>query len=268
MWHGLNNEFLYAAHRITAHFDRQTDKKSNTKNGTCFFVMNKRAKLCLITNRHMLDFGYPDNKQDHIGYQLSCIEIERFERNPETDKLPTNRFVDKAISIENSIRYSRLYEEDVACIVDPKVRTAKDANASIDFHISYDLVATKEWLDSKLSVCDFVAFPGFPTWYDKSTYRPIMRAGTIASDPRSDYSPSGQSEGRKVAFEAFSSSGSSGSPVFAAEKGPKPGPGLHFDGYREPKLIGVNAGHLQAEFGNHSGISYFFKASVILELIE
>jgi hypothetical protein len=71
-----------------------------------------------------------------------------------------------------------------------------------------------------------------------------------------------------VAYEAFSFGGSSGSPVFATQRGIKPGAGMRFDAYRESRLIGINAGHLAAAYGQHSGISYFYKASAILELTD
>ena len=59
-----------------------------------------------------------------------------------------------------------------------------------------------------------------------------------------------------------------GSPVFAVQKGPKPGVGLEFPGFRELKLVGINAGHLKASDKTHSGISYFYKSTAILEIID
>ena len=138
---------------------------------------------------------------------------------------------------------------------------------NVDFWISHDWLATRSDFESKFSICDFVAFPGYPEWYDKVQQLPILRTGTISSDPRYDYSKS-QYLGECVAYEAFSYGGSSGSPVFAVQTGPKPGAGLSFPGFRELKLIGINTGHLPASDGTHSGISYLYKSSAILDIIE
>ena len=94
--------------------------------------------------------------------------------------------------------------------------------------------------------------------------------GTIASDPRFDYShiPGGPHASR-IAYEGFSTGGASGSPVFATQRGFTVGGNLTAaDGfYREVKVIGINAGHFPDQIG-HSGISYLYKSSAIIELID
>src|SRR5262249_17785191 len=98
--------------------------------------------------------------------------------------------------------------------------------------------------------------------------RPILRTGTISSDPRCDYSFSGRYDGECLAYEAFSFGGSSGSPVFAVQKRPRPGDGITFPGYRELLFIGINAGHLPTGSGQHSGISLLYKSFAILDIID
>jgi hypothetical protein len=98
--------------------------------------------------------------------------------------------------------------------------------------------------------------------------RPILRTGTLASDPRYDYSWTNAFKGQCLAYEAFSFGGSSGSPVFALQKGPKPGAGISFPGFRDLMMIGINAGHLPTENSGHSGISYLYKSSAIVDLID
>ncbi len=131
-------------------------------------------------------------------------------------------------------------------------------------------LASRDKIHEELSVCDFVAFPGYPPWYDKLNNLPILRTGSIASDPRYAYSWTGDDEGDCVAYEAFSYGGSSGSPVFAVQKGFKVGNGLSGGNYRELMLVGINAGHLDTlgPQKHHSGISYFYKSAIILELLE
>lgn len=97
-----------------------------------------------------------------------------------------------------------------------------------------------------------------------------MRMGTIASDPRFDYCcEESMPKGCRIAYEGFPSSGSSGSPVFSIQKGFQTGKGISVpnDFYREVKLIGINAGHFP-DGGGHSGISYFYKPSAILGVID
>ena len=69
-------------------------------------------------------------------------------------------------------------------------------------------------------------------------------------------------QGQCIAYEGFSSEGASGSPVFAVPKGLR-----NIPNSRQGYLIGVNAGHISGQIG-HSGISYFYKSTVIMEIIK
>lgn len=94
--------------------------------------------------------------------------------------------------------------------------------------------------------------------------------GTIASDPRLSYSyVPGAPDASRIAYEGFSTGGASGSPVFAIQRGFQTGGAISASEgfYREVKLIGINAGHFSDQVG-HSGISYFYKSSAILDLID
>ena len=57
--------------------------------------------------------------------------------------------------------------------------------------------------------------------------------------------------------------------MFALQKGFRTGSGISSpeDFYRETMVVGINAGHFSGDEG-HSGISYFYKSSAILEVIE
>ena len=94
--------------------------------------------------------------------------------------------------------------------------------------------------------------------------------GTIASDPRMSYSYiTGAPISSRIAYEGFSTAGSSGSPVFAVQRGFRTGGGISApsDFFREVKLIGINAGHFEDQIG-HSGISFLYKSSVIHDIIN
>src|SRR5699024_3366260 len=96
----------------------------------------------------------------------------------------------------------------------------------------------------------------------KLANRPIIRSGHIASDPEFNYSWDMNNRGQCVAYEGFSYEGSSGSPIFAPPRGLQNLPNSRL-GY----LIGINAEHIPEQFG-HSAISYFYKSTVILDIIE
>lgn len=80
------------------------------------------------------------------------------------------------------------------------------------------------------------------------------------------------SMGECIAYEAFSFGGSSGSPVFAIHNGFPVGGAIQAgeNFYRPVMLIGINAGHLVVDGldRHHAGISYMYKSSVILQIID
>jgi hypothetical protein len=144
-----------------------------------------------------------------------------------------------------------------------------------------------------LEAGEFVAFPGYPKWYDKLQTRPVLRSGMIASDPQTEYrrldgSPTTKDGNQQVLFDAFSTSGNSGSPVFVSQKGIPPLPirmidtdgnsfspyGRHaelkIEGYHRSFLIGINTGHVNDEDSNndHAGLSRLHKLSAIMEILR
>lgn len=264
MLHGLGKDFLYSAYRLQPIF---ADSIGNTRavSGTGFFVKNKRDELCLVTNRHVLDptfpcypASWPPNLTLHSIRVAGKANSAAGKPDVEIDHVITGNF---RCSTEN----------DVAVGVNVSF-VSGTGPLVIDYFIPYSLIATKDEYDTSISACDLVAFPGYPEWHDLLSRRPIFRSGTIASDPRYDYSFNGQAKGSCVAYEAFSFGGSSGSPVFAFQKGLPLGAGLTMQGYNKARLIGVNAGHFDTSTekakGQHSGISYFYKSTAILELID
>lgn len=267
MDHGLRNEFLNSAIKIDVTFE-DSSKKTKTGTGTAFFVKNSKGETSLITNRHLIDLDYKQKTAKFKDFKLSKIIATVKEINKETN-LPTE---DNILFLANcnEFIFSENYENDVACLKNVQAASLNGKEPYSSFSISYTNIADKKRLNEKLSICDFVAFPGFPDWYDKKNNLPILRTGTIASDPRFDYSYNGDDNGEVIAYEAFSYGGSSGSPVFAIQKGIKVGEGLSGGNFREVMLIGINAGHLpvQGIMDSHSGISFLYKSSIILELIE
>ena len=264
MLHGLDNRHLYAAYRLDCTFSNDSGQVIGCS-GTGFFVRNRDSKLCLVTNRHVVDIAF--NREKYQEFKLRNVFVSGKKLDQATE-LPD---VDEQSEIvQPDLRYSNVPENDLACIVDPKIRMPKgQPPMTIDFFLSYDLLADYSDFENTISVCDFVAYPGYPEWHDQRQRRPIFRTGTVSSDPRYDYhDPNGNYVGQCIAYEAFSSGGYSGSPVFALQKGIKPGAGISFPAYRPAKLIGINAGHLPTKDKSHSGISIMYKSSAILDIID
>ena len=263
MFHGLDNRHIYAAYQLTCTFVNDTGKRV-TCTGTGFWVRTNDNKMILVTNRHVLDLEFGD--ATYAGFKLQQLRVSGKANDP-LSGLPDVSC--ECLVIAQDIKFSKIPENDIACLVNPPVITHDGfPSMVIDFWITRHLLATNTDFESEFSVCDFVAFPGFPEWHDKQQQRPILRTGTISSDPRYDYYWQSRYMGECVAYEAFSYGGSSGSPVFAVQKGLKPGAGLSFPGFRDLKLIGINAGHLPGTNDTHSGISYMYKSSAILDIID
>lgn len=264
MFHGLNNNFLYSAYRIDALFESQAGGFCALM-GTGFWVKDEDSPAVLITNRHVIDIAYKN--PDKQSYRLKTLRVSG--KVKDSDALPSLN--QEWVVDPTKIVTSANPHNDIACLVVSQAQAMPTLNApsTVEFFIPRRFLATDEDFASGIVVCDFLAFPGFPKWHDELQRRPILRTGTIASDPRYNYS-GGSLKGQCMAYEAFSYDGSSGSPVFATQKGPKPGPGISFPGFRELKMVGINAGYLKmtATDATHSGISYMYKSSAILDLID
>ncbi len=274
MSRGFNVNFLYSAKKIIVTIVKDGIYYSFWGTG---FVLDKNGKAILVTNRHVVEPWYSNKK--YIGATITSFEIESYQKYDEND-LPVN-FKKAKITNFNEFKFSNNYCDDVACLIEPR---GDDITALST--IPYEYLADNEWINHKLLVCDEIAYPGFSSFYNKINNTPIFRMGTIASDPRLDYSGINEkSNSSRIAYEGFSSGGASGSPVFAVQKGYKLGKGIidstnNF--YRESKLIGINAGHyneqipyslnedpeLSLTIKEHSGISYFYKSSIIKKIIE
>ena len=269
MIHGLRNDFLYLALKIDVEF---INSKSDTAKmeGTAFIVKNKKGELCLITNRHVVDLSY--KKTEAKWADFKCNEIVIHCKEMDEKGLPSN---DHLLLVGNpeDFKFPINYQNDVACLKNFMVKSFDGSEPKINYNLDFKDIATKNELISQISICDQIAFPGFPTWHDHRNKLAIFRTGTIASDPRFNYSYNGEDNGEVLAYEGFSFAGSSGSPVFAIQKGIKiSSDSLNISGgdFRRVMLIGVNAGHLPEKgvIDTHSGISFFYKSSVILELID
>jgi hypothetical protein len=259
VFHAPTKSFLYSAYRLTIGHENAA---GHTKaiHGTAFYLRCEKD-LFLITNRHNLDLVMKDEK--YAGYRPTSLQISGY--------FAGEHMIAELSHQEITIGVPENLHEDVAAIAITHapfmVNKLKEMSAT---YIDFSLLADVSQL-SKLDVCDMVALPGYPDFYDRNGDRPIVRVGTIASDPTSDYCDAEMSPARRIAYEAFSSAGSSGSPVFALAKGFKAGIGLSGGYFRDISLIGINAGHLTGRDdmnSYHSGISYCFKSTCIIDAMN
>lgn len=259
MIHGINKQVLYSAVRVECKFKSIESQKNKVTSGTAFFCKIKET-LMLVTNRHVVDPSYRHRKYGE--FELSSLTL--------TGRLHADELVKMSVILPVAILFHPSHYNDIAVIKCNHLKVAAESEVRVDYFIPESMIARAEDFQSDIEICDFVAFSGYPTWYDRVEDRPLLRVGTIASDPSKNYHfGEGENaiEGDCVAYEAFSYGGSSGSPVFALQKGLQPGIGVKFEAYRPARFIGINGGHLPSSDSAHSGLSYFYRSSLLFDFV-
>jgi hypothetical protein len=267
MFHGLTHEVIYAAARTTATFIG-LDVSEKQCTGTAFGI-NVEGTTVLVTNRHMVDFNFGRTDGKYVGYELAHLICETRARDAADGSPGAVRSLQVPMS-HNEILFDANPLNDVAVVFN--VQSANlDGSDDREWGYSFNLsdVATEDELRRDLHPFDFLAIPGFPDGFDKAGMRAIIRAGTIACDPRFEYSFASQDKGAILVFDGFSFSGSSGSPVIAVPKSPPTNVDPHIGNrFRRLLLVGVNAGHITTATMQHAGLSYFVRSSVIRRIID
>jgi hypothetical protein len=254
MYSDLPKQFLYSAYKIVATFK---DKSGTTKSvqGTAFIVAIGADGFALITNRHVIDLSFKETSGKYQQFQLNNLFV--------TGRRDDDSIYRFALNPKALISLPKDPLDDVAVMINPRcVPVENMEDLKIFYHFALEELAGDEYLKSLIPF-DVVAFAGFPNEHDRLSERPLVRGGRIASDPRFEFSINGQPAGHCIAYEAFSHGGASGSPVYAPAKG-----WAGKDGSRHGRLVGINAGHLQADFGQHTGLSYFYRSTVILSVLQ
>ncbi|MEJ8841499.1 trypsin-like peptidase domain-containing protein [Lacibacter sp. H375] len=248
MFHEPSIHFLYSSYKIQV--EHTDGYKVKTGTATAFLLEIGKNFPWIITNRHVVDLDYNQPTAQYKDFKLSKFQITG--RKPD-DSEYTYQLYEKA-----DIYYHDDYENDVAII---KAHVDLVEGQSFHWHFGMEHLADEE-IFKQIQPFDLICYSGFPDSHDKLANRPILRSGHIASDPKFHYSWNKKFQGQCVAYEGFSSPGASGSPVFAPPRGLR-----NIPNSRHGYLIGVNAGHIPENYG-HSGISYFYKSTVIKEIIE
>lgn len=261
MYSSLKNDYLYSAYKISTEFV-DSNGKVICGDGTAFFVLDDLRHVHLVTNRHNVDLNFKEPTGKYTDFKLTKVVLKG--KGKDSAGLPT---IDQEFQISIGRIAFSTDENDIAIFIQAQARKNPDgSNKSIDFPIPIRMLADRRQIHDDLQIGDVVGFPGYPEWYDRAGNRPIFRIGTISSDTRFNYSHGKLVNGDCIAYEAFSFGGSSGSPVFALQRG-LTGSITTYNA-RELLLIGVNAGHLKtSDQFNHSGISYFYRSDIVLEMI-
>ncbi|MCX4097387.1 S1 family peptidase [Nocardia sp. alder85J] len=285
---GFGNSALYAACRVNATHFYEPGNQTSRGTGTGFLVgMESSGHAALVTNRHIVDL--PWAKPSYDGAQITELIVDAW-YGPEPEKMVlTLDFTKISYHPDDSVDIAAIDVSEAVTKVDfpsishVEIDPAENAAAvELHYNIPQSLLATEEHFDSQIEVGEMTFLPGYPEWYDKKGGRPILRTGTIVSDPRHDYrrlegEPTRTDGNYQMLFDAFSTSGNSGSPVFVGQRGINVGPGLSYDGaYRPPLVIGINAGHYDSKFEDpdgmwrmhHAGLSRMYKSTAIAELLK
>ena len=267
MFHGLTAETIYAAARLISVFDGPHGATKEVS-GTGFGVM-VGDKLALVTNRHMVDLTFGPKGAKYVGFTLRHV-ICGVRAKRHEDGAPGDA---KALIVpmtHNLVRFDENSQNDVAVIWDVQSGNLDGTtDRRWEYCFEYSDIATDAEIRSDLHPFDLLAFPGFPNGVDPRDVRAIIRGGTVACDPRFDYSFEAEDRGEIVLFEGFSFGGSSGSPVIAVPKVPPANVDPHpANRFRRMLVVGVNAGHLTVPTGQHAGLSYFVRSSAVRRIID
>lgn len=254
MFSDLPKQFLYVSYKIVASFVDDIGTPKSVQ-GTAFCVAVGNDGFALITNRHVIDLSYKQATAKYKDFKIQKIVL--------TGRRDDDSLYRFALDPASVISLPADPMDDVAVIINPQCEPVENmANLKIFFHFALEDLANDDYIRT-LVPFDVVAFTGFPEEHDRLSERPLVRGGRIASDPLFEFSLNGKPAGHCMAYEAFSNAGASGSPVYAPAKG-----FIGKDGARNGKLVGINAGHIQADLGQHTGLSYFYRSTVILDVLQ
>jgi len=222
-----------------------------------------------VTNRHVVDMWYNSRA---AGYSLTRVRLQSFD-------VDGNAF--PAFTVESGYVVVRALKNDKLDL----------ALLSFDFdHLASYLhslpgkqvmLSNADLMDGSDRCKDMpwgaqISFVSYQAWVDSKVGRPILRTGTVASDPRHDYQSNEINRDDIYLLEAMSFAGSSGSLVIANPEGDPfrnsiKGPGIR--PYRPPYIIGIMSGHLRNErdsremYKMHTGLSYCHKVSPLVRIL-
>lgn len=299
---GVTRSHLYSACRLTAtyHYEPSGNRPKGRATGFIAQYPNLR-NWGLVTNRHVYDPAWADPEK-YSGTTLEALVAEIW---VSTDRLLTYDLatIEPILHEDSSIDVCVfplpfdepfnakmiLFDAEVPDLsaMDEAERDkaikeledkygVKDGGTDIlpQHFLGWEFLASTEQYWNLLDVGELAFFPGFPAWHDKTQGRPVMRSGAIMSDPQTDIrvfegGPRPGDGNQQIFFEAFSTDGNSGSPVYVAQRGLKLEAPLTYRGVYHPLIFaGINAGHLDDAQRKHVAVSRMHKAAVVLDVLR
>ncbi|WP_334051541.1 serine protease [Burkholderia cepacia] len=256
-WHFVPpRDLIYAACQIGVQLESPKGQVHDVGTGTGFVVTDNEGRPWVVTNRHVLDPDFRQPAAKYLGYKLCSIAL--FGRRD--DGSVFDYVIDPA---KGRMLVHENTENDVIIFEPWVISTNGDVLNQLGRYFTLEQLADEAYFRDELYPTDVVCTSGYPDPHDKLSRRPVMRTGAIASDPRYSYTWDKTDRGDVVAYDGFSLPGASGSPVFALGRG-----AAHLDkDSRGGRVVGVNAGHKNG-MGGHTGISWFYKSTVILEILR
>ena len=260
MYHPIPRHLLEATNRVDVWSENGV--KTITGSGSGFWVHDKSGLAVFITNRHIIDIGYDRSEYRRAGYRLSRLTVSSHSTVPRNQGVVVDLNND-----DNDIEIQLPTSDDVdIAILIPRTSDCQTPPFTIPAHAA---LADQLFFED-LPWGTQVSFASFQVWRDSTTQKPILRTGIVSSDPRDDYS-SDMVNNRKSALllEAFSFSGSSGSPIFVSASIP-----MGSNGSYPIQVIGIMCGHIwndkDTSVGHrtHVGLSYCHKSTVLLEMLS
>lgn len=282
---GIRQEHLYYACKLFGDFHYELGNTDPSGTATGFVVQGPdRKTLGLVTNRHFIEPGWVDplkagtnltklrasiwlTSDDRIDVDIVSEPI--FHDDPTIDAcifpLHSGHMVNVTLwGIEGRTENSHKWAEGV--------NYGDTANILLKHYVSWGFLDISAWYWSGMDVGQTLFFPGYPAWHDKSADRPIMRTGAITSDPKENWrqfkdGPKPGDGASQILFDAFSTDGNSGSPVFVAQRGIQGGDMHSYLGSYRPMILGgINCGHIENNKAQHVGLSRMHKVSVVVDL--
>lgn len=183
------------------------------------------------------------------------------------------------VSVANLDKCVHCHElADVAVLENPALPTPHPVVSHSTFTL--EELATEQFLTESVGPMDVASFIGFPgrngkQWWDQRWDLGIARTVNLASYPGIPFTNENIRTADVGLVSGLSFSGSSGSPIISHQKGIE---GLQFGNpltggmYIKPRILGIMSGHWwdeepQADMFQHSGLSYFTRATAIRELL-
>jgi len=239
--------------------------------GTGFWVTSAKGTDALVTNKHNLDpkikFG------NDTKYETKKVEIELRKYKPPSSFSNETKFFEVSIPDSKILFHP---SADAAIIAETKYKNIQDDYAC-QINIKESDLANEQFFKGNVSLMDIASFIGFPgnsksKWWDQHWNLGIARSVNIASHPGIPFTHADITTDNTTLVSGLSFSGSSGSVVMLHAKGIKLGEGIPGGNYIAAKVLGIMSGHwddssAQPPMFTHSGLSYFTRASSIIELL-